>query len=88
MTLSDGSASAALGTILAKALADVTRGRPMTPQSTLIQRISAHVDLLRVLAIAATVLVAMAALTLFVGVSQTLPSYEFIPQDPGFDLPI
>jgi hypothetical protein len=60
----------------------------MTPQSMLIQRISAHHDLLRVLVIGATVLVAMAVLTVFVGVSQALPSYEFIPRDPGFDLPI
>lgn len=60
----------------------------MTPQSMLIQRISAHDDLLRVLAIVATLLVAMTLLTVFVGVSQDLPSYEFIPEDPGFGLPI
>jgi hypothetical protein len=54
----------------------------------LIQRISAHHDLLRVFVIVATVLAAMAVLTVFVGVAQDLPSYEFIPQDPGFDLPI
>lgn len=60
----------------------------MTSQSMLIQRISAHDDLLRVLAIVATLLVAMTLLTVFVGVSQDLPSYEFIPEDPGFGLPI
>jgi hypothetical protein len=60
----------------------------MTPQSMLIQRSSAHHDLLRVLVIVAAVLVAMAVLTVFVGVAQDLPSYEFIPEDPGFGLPI
>lgn len=60
----------------------------MTPQSMFIQRISVPQDLLRVLVIVATVLVAMAVLTAFVGIAQDLPSYEFISKDPGFDLPI
>ena len=52
------------------------------PNSTLVQRVGQHQDLVRVLLMLVAVVAVMAVLTAIFGVTHSGPSYDIIP-DPG-----